>query len=223
MLLSTRNYYDVSKVYTIARKGTVFTWLKKLNSRPRDSWVLPTKQRGQTTPLLQSWGAKNNGVLEPPRVHSVRETARLSKRKGGSYQCPMPMMPLEYWILCTGAEQHRDSAAQQDDHLWGVLSPQQGMASVLLVSSITYLLLNWKFLVSLESRLCQTMFCWSRHMKGCQVMRASLVTTHKYWFTLNCAAELHLPWLHREKCTKKILVVFWQFLTASADLDRLAE
>ena len=55
-------------------------------------------------------------------------------------------------ILCTGAELHRDGAAQPDDRIWGVLSPQPWMASVLLVSSITYLLLNWKLLVSLESR-----------------------------------------------------------------------
>ena len=76
-----------------------------------------------------------------------------------------------------------------------------------------------KLLVSLESQLCQTMFCWGTQVKGCFVKAdtrrnlylymtpqtvgtqtlvrlapspSSSLTTHMYWFALHCAAELRL-------------------------------
>ena len=38
-------------------------------------------------------------------------------------------------------------------------------------------------------------------MKRC-MREDSPLNTRMYWFTLHCLAELHLSWLHREKCTK---------------------
>ena len=43
-------------------------------------------------------------------------------------------------------------------------------------------------------------------------MKDSLLTTHMYLSALHCVVELHLLELHREKCTKKILVVCYSFL-----------
>ena len=48
-------------------------------------------------------------------------------------------------------------------------------------------------------------------MKG-HMMKDSLLTTHMYWSALHCVVELHLSGLHREKCTKKLLVVCCSFL-----------
>ena len=45
-----------------------------------------------------------------------------------------------------------------------------------------------------------------------QVMKDSSLTTHKYWSALQCLDELHLSGLHREKHTKKLLVVCCSFL-----------
>ena len=50
---------------------------------------------------------------------------------------------------------------------------------------------------SLGSQLCWMVFCWGKHM---------------YWSTLHCVVELHLSGLHREKGTKKLLVVCLSFL-----------
>lgn len=38
-------------------------------------------------------------------------------------------------------------------------------------------------------------------------MKDSLLITHMYWSTLQCIVELHLLVLHREKCTKNLLVL----------------
>jgi hypothetical protein len=35
---------------------------------------------------------------------------------------------------------------------------------------------------------------------------------HMYWSALHCIVELHLSGLHREKCTRELLVVFCSFL-----------
>ena len=43
-------------------------------------------------------------------------------------------------------------------------------------------------------------------------MKDSLLMTHMYWSALHCVVELHLSGLHREKCTKKLLVVCYSFL-----------
>ena len=56
--------------------------------------------------------------------------------------------------------------------------------------------------------------------------------THMYWSALHCMAELHLSGLHREKCTKNVLVVYYSFLSLlrtligrvmSAETDSCAE
>ena len=64
-------------------------------------------------------------------------------------------------------------------------------------------------------------------------MKDSLLTTHMYWSALHCIVELHLSGLHREKCTKKLLVVCCSFLllaqtqadwqTMSAETDVLRQ
>jgi hypothetical protein len=53
------------------------------------------------------------------------------------------------------------------------------------------------------------MFC--EHMKG-YVMKDSSLITCIYWSNLHCMVELHLSGLHREKHTKKLLVLCWQLL-----------
>jgi hypothetical protein len=75
-------------------------------------------------------------------------------------------------------------------------------------------------------------FSWSRHllpspcfakanMKG-RVMKDSLLTSHIYWSALHFVAELHLLWLHREKCTQKLLVLCWQVPAASSNSSKSA-
>ena len=43
-------------------------------------------------------------------------------------------------------------------------------------------------------------------------MKYSLLMTHMYWSDLHCIFELHLLGLHREKCTKNLVVVCCSFL-----------
>jgi hypothetical protein len=43
-------------------------------------------------------------------------------------------------------------------------------------------------------------------------MEDSLLTTCMYWFALHCGVELHLSGLHREKRTKKLLMVYCSLL-----------
>jgi len=64
----------------------------------------------------------------------------------------------------------------------------------------------------------ERLFCQSRHMKG-HVTKASSMMTHMYWSTLHCIVRLHLLRLHREKCTKNLLMVCWRLLATSTDLD----
>lgn len=48
-------------------------------------------------------------------------------------------------------------------------------------------------------------------------MKDYLIMTHRKWFTLHCFVELHLFRLHREKCTRNVLVVCWWLPAASVD------
>ena len=43
-------------------------------------------------------------------------------------------------------------------------------------------------------------------------MKDSLLMPYMYWSALHCVVELHLSGLHREKRTKKLLVVYCSFL-----------
>jgi hypothetical protein len=43
------------------------------------------------------------------------------------------------------------------------------------------------------------------------------------WFTVPLFAGHHLSWVHREKYTKELLVVFWQLLATSMGSGQLAE
>jgi hypothetical protein len=43
-------------------------------------------------------------------------------------------------------------------------------------------------------------------------VKDSLLTTRMYWSALHCIVELHLSGLHREKCTKTLLVVCYSLL-----------
>jgi hypothetical protein len=52
------------------------------------------------------------------------------------------------------------------------------------------------------------MFCESKHVTG-HMMKNSLLTTHMYWSPL---VEFRMSELHREKHTKKLLVVCCTFL-----------
>ena len=65
------------------------------------------------------------------------------------------------------------------------------------------------------------MFCQIKHVKG-HVMKESLLTICLHWSILHCLVELYLLGLHREKNTKKLLMVCWQLLAASKDSGQLA-
>jgi hypothetical protein len=61
--------------------------------------------------------------------------------------------------------------------------------------------------------------CQSRHVKGWMMFRENINMTLQtvgyagwYWHALPFFTGYHLSWIHREKCTKKLLVVFWQLL-----------
>ena len=102
--------------------------------------------------------------------------------------------------------------------------------------------------VSLESQICQGMFCWSRHRQKDVLQREACEKTYdEGFFTkdthvlvhLTCNVQHCLSWLHRKKCTKektnkqtnkqkptkkpKLLKRFLRLLGASADLGWLAE
>lgn len=154
-----------------------------------------------------------------PSVHSDKENHNLARRRE-EFTTASPPDALECWHPLSRPELHRGTAAQQGGHIWSVSFPQQWMAHVLFPSLYTYFWTGnfwflWKVGMSNDYLLKQT-------CKGCRTMKDFLITTHMYWFTLHCIAELYLSSLHREKCTKN-LVVFWQLLTASSDLGWLAE
>jgi hypothetical protein len=44
-----------------------------------------------------------------------------------------------------------------------------------------------------------------------------------YWYASSFFVGHHLSWLHRETCSKKLLMVFWQLLAASLDSGWLTE
>lgn len=48
----------------------------------------------------------------------------------------------------------------------------------------------------------------SKRVEG-HMMKGSSLRTHMYWSALHYIVELHLLGLHREKCTKKLLVMSW--------------
>jgi hypothetical protein len=45
-----------------------------------------------------------------------------------------------------------------------------------------------------------------------QMIKDSSLKTFRYWFVLHCVDELLLSVLHREKCSRKLLVVYYMFL-----------
>jgi hypothetical protein len=49
------------------------------------------------------------------------------------------------------------------------------------------------------------------------MMHMCSLTIHMYWSTLHSIVELSFSGLHREKGTKKILVVYWQLLDGFLD------
>jgi hypothetical protein len=55
------------------------------------------------------------------------------------------------------------------------------------------------------------MFHYNKHMKG-HVMKDSSLTTHIYWSALHLRVDLLFSRLHREKSTKKRLMVCCGFL-----------
>jgi hypothetical protein len=57
----------------------------------------------------------------------------------------------------------------------------------------------------------ERMLCLSKPVKG-HVIKDSLLTTCMYWSAFHCVFELHLSGFHREKRTKKLLVVCCSFL-----------
>ena len=61
-----------------------------------------------------------------------------------------------------------------------------------------------------EADMGERTFCISKHVKG-HVIKDSLLRTQMYWSTLQCIVELHLSGLHREKHTKKLVVVCCNF------------
>lgn len=61
-----------------------------------------------------------------------------------------------------------------------------------------------------KCQLCQIMFWWGRHAKEC-------------FPEANTGERMFCSSKHRKKHTQKLLVVFWQLLTTSADLGQLAE
>ena len=77
----------------------------------------------------------------------------------------------------------------------------------------------------------ERMFWQSKHVKG--YMMDSLLTIRMTWSTLHCVVDLHLLTLHREKCTKNLLVMAGGFLpllptwslsrAISAETDSCAE
>lgn len=73
--------------------------------------------------------------------------------------------------------------------------------------------------VLLEQMLERTRDIW----KGYKDNQWTVDDARWYWFTLPFFVGNHLSWLYREKCTRKLLVVFWWFLAASTDSDQLAE
>jgi hypothetical protein len=59
--------------------------------------------------------------------------------------------------------------------------------------------------------------------KGINITQQTEHNTVWYWFALPLFADHSLSWLHWKKCTKELLVVFWQLPAASWDLGRMVE
>lgn len=74
------------------------------------------------------------------------------------------------------------------------------------------------------------MFCYSGHLrkhvmfeKGINITQQTVENTVWYWFALPLFADHCFSWLHREKCTKELLVLFHQLLANFMAPGQLAE